>query len=280
MRYGLLLGMAIALLSSLPVMGSPAGAGQDSMIIADVTVEPGQSSVSVPVYFVTHGDVTYYNLPLMIQGADNVKFCGYEAAAAVESWDDSWQGISSNGSQSLQMGFADLGGEDNLGANTNGERVIAFQLLLAVDGTADLEQASILPRIDSRAGGPLFGIGDGLQSSVPVVVGGMITLGSGDAPQVTPLPTSVSLSQNFPNPFNPSTEISFALPDLREVNLSVYDVLGQEIKSLVSGPMAAGFHRVIWNGANNDGAAVPSGTYFYRLDAGDYSQSMKMVMLK
>ncbi len=280
MRYGLLLGMAIAVSLPLPAMGAAVNADPDSIIIGNATVAPGQTSVSVPVYFVTHGNVTYFNLPLQIEGADNVKFHSHTAGAAVEGWDDSWQGLSSNGMRALHMGFADLGGEDNPGTNTNGRRILAFNLVLSVDDASKLTKAEITPRVDERAGGPIFGFSDGLRSTVPAVVGGMVTLGAGETPKADVLPTNISLNQNFPNPFNPSTEISFALPDARFVKLSVFNLLGQEVKSLVSGQMPAGYHKIIWDGTNNDGAGVPSGSYLYRMDAGDFSQSMKMVMLK
>lgn len=280
MRYGLLLGMAMVPSLSLPAMGVTVNAGPDSIIIGNATVAAGQSSVTVPVYFVTHGDVTYFNLPLKIEGAGDVRFHGQQVATAVEGWDDSWQGVSENGTQALHMGFADLGGEDNPGTNTAGKRVLAFNLIMAVNDASQLSQAAILPRVDQRAGGPIFGFSDGFGSSDPVVVGGMLTLGAGEPVGSEPLPTEVSLSRNFPNPFNPSTEISFALPNDRFVSLSVFNILGQEVKNLVSGEMQAGFHKVIWDGTNSNGESAPSGTYFYRMDAGDYSQSMKMVMLK
>src|SRR4030067_889886 len=83
MRYGLLLGMAMVLSLSLPAMGGTVNAGPDSIIIGNATVVAGQSSVAVPVYFVTHGDVTYFNLPLEIEGAGDVRFHGQQAAATV-----------------------------------------------------------------------------------------------------------------------------------------------------------------------------------------------------
>jgi hypothetical protein len=280
MRYGLLLGMALVLSMSLPAMGATVNAGPDSIIIGNATVAPGQTSVSVPVYFVTHGDVTYFNLPLKIEGADNVRFHSHNVATAIEGWDDSWQGLGENGVQALHMGFADLGGEDNPGTNTAGRRVLAFNLILTVDDASQLSRAIVSSRMDERVGGPLFGLGDGLSSRVPVVVNGSVILGAGGPAKTDPLPTEVSLSQNFPNPFNPSTEISFALPDARFVKLAIFNVLGQEVKNLVSGQMEAGFHKIVWDGTNNNGEGAPSGSYFYRMDAGDYSQSMKMVMLK
>jgi hypothetical protein len=177
------------------------------------------------------------------------------------------------------MGFSDLGGGDNVGLNTAGVRVEALRLIFSVGDQAITRPAIITSRIDQRAGTPLFGYNDGVQSVVPVVIDGSVALGT--VPQQNELlPTKMALSQNYPNPFNPSTEIEFALTDARLVKLTVFNVLGQEVRKLVSEVTEAGYHRVTWDGRDNSGFAVPSGTYFYRLDAGDFSQSMKMVLLK
>jgi len=89
------------------------------------------------------------------------------------------------------------------------------------------------------------------------------------------LPTEFSLSQNFPNPFNPVTEISFALPNASDVKLEIFNIMGQRVAVLAEGPLEAGYHSVIW-----DGNRVASGVYFYRLDAGDFVETKKMVLLK
>ncbi len=94
------------------------------------------------------------------------------------------------------------------------------------------------------------------------------------------LPTEYALEQNYPNPFNPTTTISFALPKAGKVDVAVYNVLGQEVNSLVTGELPAGNHSVVWDGRNSSGNTVSSGIYFYRIVAGDYSQSKKMLMLK
>jgi len=75
-----------------------------------------------------------------------------------------------------------------------------------------------------------------------------------------------SLHQNFPNPFNPDTEISFFLEKQREVELKVYNPLGQLVKTLVSAGMPQGDHKVVWDGTNNDNIQVPSGVYIYSLE--------------
>jgi hypothetical protein len=94
------------------------------------------------------------------------------------------------------------------------------------------------------------------------------------------MPTEFSLAQNYPNPFNPTTEIEFALPVRSHVTLSVFNVLGQKVKSLVNADLDAGYKTVIWDGSDDTGVDVASGTYFYVLKAGDKSFTKKMTMLK
>ena len=89
------------------------------------------------------------------------------------------------------------------------------------------------------------------------------------------LPTKFSLQQNYPNPFNPSTIIKFELPKASHVNLSVFDILGCEVGVLVNERRGAGVHEVKFDGSN-----LASGVYFYRLQAGDYVASKKMLILK
>jgi hypothetical protein len=94
------------------------------------------------------------------------------------------------------------------------------------------------------------------------------------------LPKEFDLAQNYPNPFNPTTGITFALPTKAHVTLEVYNVLGQKVKTLVNSDMEAGYKSVTWNGKDEVGASVSSGTYFYMLKAGDKTFTKKMTMLK
>jgi hypothetical protein len=94
------------------------------------------------------------------------------------------------------------------------------------------------------------------------------------------LPKAYALSQNYPNPFNPSTVINYALPTTTQVELTVFNVLGQRVAVLVNGPQSAGSHTALWNGCNDGGTSVASGVYFYRLSAGEFIQSRKMLLLK
>jgi hypothetical protein len=94
------------------------------------------------------------------------------------------------------------------------------------------------------------------------------------------LPTDFALSQNYPNPFNPTTRIDFALPQASEVRIEVFNLLGQKVKTLVDGQMTGGNHSVEWNGTDDAGHAVSSGVYLYRLQAEDYRETKKMMLLK
>jgi len=94
------------------------------------------------------------------------------------------------------------------------------------------------------------------------------------------LPQEYTLSQNYPNPFNPTTTISFTLPKQNTVSLKIYDILGREVRTLLNSEQTAGVHKVTWDGKNNFGTKVASGTYLYRIVAGDFVQSKKMILLK
>lgn len=88
------------------------------------------------------------------------------------------------------------------------------------------------------------------------------------------------LHQNRPNPFNPVTTIEYSLPRASHVTITIYDILGQAIKALVSQRQEAGFHSVKWDGKDRNGRPVSSGIYFYCLRAGDFVKSKKMVLTK
>ncbi len=101
-----------------------------------------------------------------------------------------------------------------------------------------------------------------------------------------PLPLTFSLKQNYPNPFNPTTTIKFevGVSDVgalqQDVNLDVYNVLGQHVSSLAAGKYSAGAYEVVWNATNKDGRRVASGVYLYRLNVGGESMTKKMLFLK
>ena len=89
------------------------------------------------------------------------------------------------------------------------------------------------------------------------------------------VPLTYSLGQNFPNPFNPSTSIEYVLPKGSFVSLKIYNVIGEEVATLVSGVKSTGIHKAEWRG---DGFS--SGVYFYRLDTGDFIRTKKLILLR
>jgi len=100
--------------------------------------------------------------------------------------------------------------------------------------------------------------------------------GTSRVEQLSPTaPKTFLLEQNYPNPFNPSTTIRYQLPVASEVKLEVYDVLGKKIATLVNERQSAGSYQVVWNASG-----LSSGTYFYRLQAGTFVETKKMIMVK
>jgi hypothetical protein len=120
---------------------------------------------------------------------------------------------------------------------------------------------------------PLFTIQSALQ--------GGATASSG-APEQTAaeIPVSFVLDQNYPNPFNPSTRIRYGLPRQSRVTITVHNLLGQEIARLTEGEQGAGYHEVQWNGTNASGVTVGTGVYFYRIQAADFVELRKMLLVK
>jgi hypothetical protein len=148
------------------------------------------------------------------------------------------------------------------------------------DGVMNVVVFSMEANVVAAGSSPLF--------TVPVVSndGGSVSFGevsSSDAygnlletvaSLEAPLPTSYSVEQNYPNPFNARTQISFALPEAADVSIEIYSVTGQLVET-ISDRYEAGNHSVTW-----DASRVASGVYFYKLTAGDFSQTMKMTLLK
>jgi len=93
-------------------------------------------------------------------------------------------------------------------------------------------------------------------------------------------PKEVVLEQNYPNPFNPTTQIRFYLPSEANVALTVYNVAGQEVRTLANDMLPVGEHVVTWDGRDNVGNTVSTGVYFYKLISGNTTHIRKMVMLK
>ncbi|MCK4224326.1 MAG: T9SS type A sorting domain-containing protein, partial [candidate division Zixibacteria bacterium] len=121
---------------------------------------------------------------------------------------------------------------------------------------------------------------DGLQHSVEVMLRVEEPGDAGDWEDNPNTPKSFALFQNQPNPFNPETKISYYLPRACQVRLTIYNVLGQKVKTLFDDYQDAGMQTLIWDGRGDDGVQLSSGIYFYRLQADNFHQTKKMTLMK
>ena len=94
------------------------------------------------------------------------------------------------------------------------------------------------------------------------------------------IPDVFALHQNYPNPFNPVTTLRYDLPENDHVNITIYDMLGRQVKTLVNQTHDAGYRSVIWDATNDYGKPVSAGIYLYQIQAGEYISTKKMVLLK
>ena len=94
------------------------------------------------------------------------------------------------------------------------------------------------------------------------------------------LPEVFTLHQNYPNPFNPVTTLRYDLPEDGLVNITVYDMMGRAVKTLVNEHQTAGYRSTHWNATNDAGSPLSAGMYLYTIQAGDFRQTRKMILLK
>jgi hypothetical protein len=116
---------------------------------------------------------------------------------------------------------------------------------------------------------------DGIQT---VGCGSAKTVAEGQAEASSP--EGYALCQNHPNPFNPETEIRFALPEASHIVVKIFNIVGEEIRTLVEAPYQAGDHTIRWDGRDKHGKPAASGIYIYRLQAGAFSQVRKMSLVR
>jgi flagellar hook capping protein FlgD len=137
-------------------------------------------------------------------------------------------------------------------------------------------------------GGAPFGIDALLMKSGCTggsTVGQTLQDANGEESSVSAIPTEYALHENYPNPFNPTTLIKYDLPEASTVTLSVFNILGEKVATLVDGEVAAGYQTVEWNAGNSSGVSVPSGIYLYRLqvtslNGREFHEVRKMVLMK
>jgi hypothetical protein len=159
---------------------------------------------------------------------------------------------------------------------TNGQTFWAINIRFNILPGASPQIVRIDTITDPYWGHTLLGDQYGVNGWIPMVKSGYIRYGSKlSAPDNPTLADRYGLNSNYPNPFNAQTVIEYTLPDNSPVNLTIYDIKGQKISTLINENQSAGKHQIIWDGGN-----LSSGVYFYKLRAGDYRETRKMVLMK
>ena len=125
----------------------------------------------------------------------------------------------------------------------------------------------------------IFRYGDYKSEPIQVTYSGDMSLQKVEL-RFSGIPSEFAVIGNFPNPFNPTTTIKYGLPREASVTITITNILGEEVRSLVSTHQTAGYHSVLWNGKDNQNQSVSAGVYLYHIEAGEVVQTRKMVLLK
>ncbi|MBT3316964.1 T9SS type A sorting domain-containing protein [bacterium] len=227
----------------------------------------------------------YGNGSVVEAGVDEFTVAGY--TASYDSENPLVTMTAPNGGESFDAGeniSVDFTSSDNnsvagslvMFSNDNGSSW--SQLLYS--GAADSHVDVNLPMLETSSARIKVVVFDAQLNMRDDVSDGTFTIDDGASAVGEELPMTVMLNGNYPNPFNPSTEISFALPAQSRASLQIYDTAGRLVRTLISGELDAGTHFVTWNGKTDNGNITASGVYFYRLDTERKSITRKMLLLK
>jgi hypothetical protein len=234
-------------------------ANQNSL---DFTVDIGLQSEN-PVAFIC--------LPLEWQ-TDDVSPVGFEPGDILSKWDEVWFDLKDG--RFLFLAWNDLLGESNNPLQSNGNNVDIGKLMFSAKKDYDIRSFTLEPFEDERNGTIILGLPDGITLINPEF--NFVNIAESKTTTIEGLiPDEYSISQSYPNPFNAKAIIRFALPEASHVNISIYDLLGRKIETLVNGEQPAGYHQVKW-----DSKDKASGAYFYTIHAGDFVDSKKMLLVK
>lgn len=276
--------VAICLLFSGVAFADDPGA-RDSIIVDSISVPNGQTFAFVHIYMTSDDSIGYYNLPLgWFPRNSNVHAgSGTQYFTPLTTWDMTYDTLMLNEGFMRQFGFCDLmdTSRASIPLMTNNVRVNAWNLRYVIPSDVRDQYITLDTVTDSRSGPMICGLMDGMTEFQPVFKRGYIRIGNPEAGvDEDVIPNIFALNQNYPNPFNPETNIEFALPKEQNVVLTVYNVLGQNIRTLINEKVGAGNHTVRWNGKNDMGSDVPSGIYFYKILTPEFSQTNKMLLVR
>jgi hypothetical protein len=241
------------------------GQQRDSLIIHGNVIDSGWSAfVTAQIYAVTYDSVSAYRMTLRWNAPLGGVFFNPPIYyfPPVTYWADIGDSVI-NDSSILMYGFADLGGPPRPPLFTNGMRINIATLRFFLMPGAQPQTISI-----DTLGSFSFG-------NNPVFVPGQIHIIRTSAVSEVQPPNQFSFFQNYPNPFNARTTISYSLSQPGPVTLSIYNIMGQKVATVVDEVQEAGEHRVVW-----DAEDFKSGVYFGRLETSENQQPIKMIVLK
>jgi hypothetical protein len=254
---------------------------QDSLILGSAEVDSSGSyqTADIPVYAVTDDSVSFVCIPLRWHPADGAFIDDVAYRWPFDCPDgDNWDTLFFDRGYFLIILWADLM-HDTLNdciLYTFGQRLHVFTLRIVIPPNTPRGSVSFDTCWDVRNGGLAFGLVDGLTQILPGFQRGFLAIGpeTGIGEEEADESPPFQVVPNYPNPFWAKTEISFAVAKPGIVKMSIYNITGQEMLHR-EGYYEAGRHTFHW-----DGADVPSGVYFYRIESGGKSETRKMVLLK
>jgi hypothetical protein len=245
----------------------------DTIIVGTVYAEIGQPYVDVPVYAVTDDSLDFYAMPIIwSSNSDEIRPFDVFYHQMLIYW-DTFDSLLTD-PEFLRMV---AGGSRYHCLNTYGSRLHCWDIRFAIDSMATPQIVTVDTGYDPVNGSILFGLVGGVEVVIPQFIPGAIYYGipTPTSEDDRALPSDIVYLQSYPNPFNASTSIEITLPDAADIDLAVYNILGQKIAVLFDGQKTEGRHSVTWNAGD-----MPSGVYFARLEIGRYSKNIKIVLLK
>ncbi len=243
----------------------------DTVIIPTIQVAPFESNL-LDLYLKSKNSLTHMHLPLNYDDS-------LITIDSVTSLLDSFIFITFDYSYDSSNQLLTI----NIASNNPDSFLVAGEYSFAkiYFTAAELSGITSIQSAQSEGESPFFinTIGDTL---TPVIIPGQVSSSIPTAveDENIVLPGKLSLEQNYPNPFNLSTNIEFYLPKVSQIELAIYNVLGQKTAVLASGVYSTGIHQVNWDGRFDSRQIAPSGIYFYRLKSDDFSIVKKLLLLK
>ena len=258
---------------------------QDSIILGSTYIDSGVTFAGVPLYVVTDEDIAYLHMPISYASADSnirprLPGTYFPPITYWYAWDTIYQ--EEQYIDLLRIDF-ELDTISNDYLNTHGVRVQILTLPFVIRPTAPPQLVVLDSTWNPIRGSIEFcAINDtGYTCLTPAYQRGFLAIGPGvGVENEGQIPQLFSLNQNYPNPFNPQTNIAFSLNCNEKVSLVIYDLLGKRIRSLLESRLESGSYLITWNGEDESGFDVASGTYLYRLTAGNMSQTKRMTLVR